>query len=282
MEFRRSAAATAAFVLLAAEVAAAPIPEGPGQQIVDLKGTKLVVFTYRPNRCPRPSLLLVLHGRGGVPSYRDHARPIADRNCMIVVAPRFEPRTATYQLGGIVMKGVVQDPRDWTINIVTEIASWAREATGIKDYYLISHSAGGQFLSRVAAFLPTEARRIVIANASTHVLATFDVKAPYGLGGVYSGAEGEKQLRRYLVQPVTIFLGESDIGEDDDDLNVGPDAMAQGKTRLERGLNAFNSAKELATARGWAFNWRLVRAPGIGHSARAMFRSPQALDALRQ
>jgi pimeloyl-ACP methyl ester carboxylesterase len=277
-----SCAATAAAVMvLAAEVAAAPIPLGDGQQNVNLRGNELVVFTYRPKQCSKPSLLLVFHGMAGVPPYRNHARSIADRNCMIVVAPRFEPRTAAYQLGGIVRRGVVQAPEDWTINIVIDIANWARTATGIKDYYLISHSADGQFLSRVAAFLPTEARRIVIGNPSTHVLATLDVKAPYGLGGVYSGAEGEEQLRRYLAQPVTIFLGNSDIGEDDDDLNTGPDAMAQGKTRLERGLNTFNSAKKLAAARGWAFNWRLVRVPGADHSARTMFGSPQALAALR-
>jgi hypothetical protein len=84
-------------------------------------------------------------------------------------------------------------------------------------------------------------------------------------------------LRRYLAQPVTIFLGNSDIGEHDDDLNTGPDAMAQGKTRLERAPNTFTSAKKLAAAHGWAFNWRLVRVPGVGHSARTMFSSPQAL-----
>jgi pimeloyl-ACP methyl ester carboxylesterase len=275
MGVRSYAVSVSAIVLLVSEVAAAPIPLGAGQQNVNLRGTELVVFTYRPNPCPKPSLLLVFHGLGGVAAYRDHARSIADRNCMIVVVPQFEPRTATYQLGGIVRRGVVQAPEDWTINIVIDIANWARAATNIRDYYLISHSAGGQFLSRVAAFLPTEARRIVIANPSTHVLATLDVKAPY------SGAEREEQLRRYLAQPVTIFLGNSDISEDDDDLNTGPDAMAQGKTRLDRGLNAFNTARKLAAARGWTINWRLIRVLGAGHSAGTMFRSPQAVDALR-
>ena len=264
--FRSYIATAFAVVLLAAEVAAAPIPPGDGQQNVSLRGTELVVFTYRPKQCSKPSLLLVFHGMAGVPPYRDHARPIADRNCMIVVAPRFEPRTATYQLGGIVRRGVVQTPEDWTINIVIDIANWARAATGIKDYYLISHSAGGQFLSRVAAFLPTEARRIAIGNPSTHVLATLDVKAPYGLGGVYSGAEGEEQLRRYLAQPVTIFLGNSDIGEDDDDLNTGPDAMAQGKTRLERGLNAFTSAKPPRTGGPSTGVWSESPASATAHA----------------
>ena len=200
---------------------------------------------------------------------------------MVVVAPQFTTSTQIYQLGGMIRQGVVKDPQDWTINIVSRISDWARKETGITQYYLIGHSAGAQFLSRVAAFLPTEARRIVIANPSTHVLPTLDVKAPYGLGGIYPRATEEVQLRRYLEQPVTIYLGESDVGEDDDDLNVGPDAMAQGKTRFERGMKAFNDGRELAGSRGWTFNWRLVRAPGVGHSARAMFSAPAASEALR-
>src|SRR5262245_23133032 len=32
-------------------------------------------------------------------------------------------------------------------------------------YSLFGHSAGGQFVDRLAAFVPTEARRIVVANA---------------------------------------------------------------------------------------------------------------------
>jgi hypothetical protein len=82
-----------------------------------------------------------------------------------------------------------------------------------------------------------------------------------------------------LEQPVTIFLGEDDIG--DKDLNETPAAMAQGKTRYERGLNVYREAGKIATDRGWRFNWRLVEIPGVGHSARRMFSSPLAREALR-
>jgi hypothetical protein len=126
--------------------------------------------------------------------------------------------------------------------------------------------------------VPTEARRIVVANAGTYVLASLTVDAPYGLGKVYAGAEGEAKLRRYLEQPLTIYLGEDDTKEAD--RNDDPDALAQGASRLERGLNTFNGAKALAQARGWPFKWRLVELPGVGHSARKMLAAPQASEAL--
>jgi hypothetical protein len=37
----------------------------------------------------------------------------------------------------------------------------------------------------------------------------------------------------------------------------------------------------VAQAHGWTFNWRLAFVPGVGHSARLMFSSAQALEALR-
>ena len=159
------------------------------------------------------------------------------------------------------------------------LADWARKQEGRPlAYSLIAHSAGGQFLSRVAAFVPTEAKRIVLANAGTYVVPSLAAAAPYGLGKVYSGADGEAQLRRYLEQPLTIYLGEDD--DQDDDRNNTPEARAQGASRHARGLNVFGTGQKLAQARGWTFNWRLVQLPGVGHDAQKMLAAPQAADAL--
>jgi pimeloyl-ACP methyl ester carboxylesterase len=185
-----------------------------------------------------------------------------------------------YQHGGIVHHGRVQDPKAWTGNFILALVERVRVLEGrpIK-YSLIGHSAGGQFLSRLAAFVPTEAQRIVLANPGTHVLASLQTKAPFGMSGVYPDAAAEGELERYLAQPVTIFLGQDDTGEDN--LNEGSEAMAQGATRYERGLNAFRTAQSLAQSRSWTFNWRLVELPGTGHSARKMFASKEASQALR-
>jgi pimeloyl-ACP methyl ester carboxylesterase len=269
-------------VRVATPVAADPIATGTGQQTVIVGDTRLPVFTYRPAGCSEPSLLLVFHGAArDAENYRDYAR--ANRTCMLVVAPLFAQHAFPswrYQRGGIVDKtGAVRDPRDWTGGLVLDLVDWVRRQEGRPlAYSLIAHSAGGQFLSRLAAFVPSEAKRIVLANAGTYVLPSLAVDAPYGLGKVYAGADGEAHLQRYLQQPVTIYLGEEDTR--DDDRNNSPEARAQGASRHERGLNVFKAARTLAQARGWTFNWRLVELPSVGHDAQKMLAAQQASDAL--
>jgi len=264
-----------------APVLAAPITTR--RQVIDINGAPMVVFTYRPAGCSDPALLLVFHGIARTArTYRDDARALADRLCLLVVAPVFDKRafpTWRYQRGGIVKDAVVQNARDWTGTLVLDLVAWARGQEGRPlPYSLLDHSAGGQFLDRLAAFVPTEARRIVIANAGSYVFPSLAIDAPYGLGKVYSGTDGEAALRRYLEQPLTIYLGQGDTR--DDKRNDYPEALAQGASRYQRGLDVFNAAKTLAQARGWTFNWRLVELPGVGHNARKMFSAPLASEAL--
>jgi dienelactone hydrolase len=268
--------------LVAPAVTAAPIAPGNGQQTIDIAGTRMTVFTYRPPNCSDPSLLLLFHGVArNARTYRDYARPLADRNCLLLVAPLFDQRDFPgwrYQRGSIVKGGAVQPPSDWSGNLVPALAEWVRQQEGRPlAYSLLGHSAGGQFLERLAAFVPTQAGRIVVANPGSYVLPSLEVAAPYGLGKVYAGAAGEAQLRRYLELPLTIYLGEADTRDDRDE---SPEARAQGASRHQRGVNVFDAARKLAQERGWAFNWRLVELPGVGHSAPKMFAAPQASDAL--
>src|SRR5437667_13146 len=133
----------------------------------------------------------------------------------------------------------------------TRMTVFTYRPAGCSDPSLIAHSAGGQFLSRLAAFVPSEAKRIVLANAGTYVFPSLAVDAPYGLGKVYSGADGEAQLRRYLEQPLTIYLGEDDVERDD--RNNTAEARAQGASRHQSGMNMFDAGRKLAQARGWTF-----------------------------
>jgi hypothetical protein len=262
---------------------AAPIAPGNGQQTADLNGTKLVVYTYRP-RCSNPNVLFVFHGLNrNADGYRDHARPLGDRLCALVVVPQFDQDrfpARKYQRGGIVdARGRVEPPAEWTGKLVVELGDWIWRQEGRRlAYSMIGHSAGAQFLSRIAAFIPNEARHMVIANPSTWVLPSLDIDAPYGLRGVYSNDQATIELRRYLAEPVTVFLGQEDLG--DEDRNDSPEALAQGVTRYERGLNAFAAARKAAGSLGVPLGWRLVELPGVGHNAAKMFSSRQAFEAL--
>jgi poly(3-hydroxybutyrate) depolymerase len=273
----------AASAPVAAAQSAAPL--GRGQQTADLDGVSLQVFTYRPAGCAVSGILLVFHGlERNAPGYREDATPLAQRFCMLVVAPLFDTArfpTWRYQHGGIVHDGAVQPVESWTVNLVPRLVSWVRRQENRIDlpYTLIGHSAGGQFLSRVVAFAPITATRIVIANPSTWVWPSLDSAAPYGFGGVYTPAQASDALRHYLAAPVTVLLGQDDIGSRN--LASGEEAEQQGGTRLERGKRVFQEAASAARARGWEFHWKLSIVPGVGHSAGRMFRSEQAVEALR-
>jgi len=169
----------------------------------------------------------------------------------------------------------------WTGHTLLKLIEFIRAAEGRTDlpYYLSGHSAGGQALSRFAAFIPNEARRIVMANPSTYLQPTRDVRFPYGFGGLPDALSNDAAIRRYLAQPVTIFLGQADVNRGPS-LNVRDGAVQQGPNRYQRGLNVFRAAQKLAQEKGWEFDWRLVEVPDVGHSARRMYESPQAGAAL--
>lgn len=260
----------------------APIDVGNGKYTVDLQGLPMDVYTYKPN-CPIKGILLVFHGISyNAEGYRNITRGLGKHLCMIVVAPLFDKTRFPgwrYQMGGIVYHHSLQPSRDWTAQLVLELVAWVRQQEGqALPYSMLGHSAGGQFLSRLAAFTPTNATRIVIANPSTYVFASLQMQAPFGFGGVYPPKKTESQLKRYLATPVTIFLGQEDVT--DTELNNTPAALAQGEKRYDRGLNAFHTAEALAKQHGWTFNWRLIEVPGVGHSPNKMFASKQVIEAL--
>ncbi len=264
---------------------AAPIPEGTHQETVNLGGIALEVFTYRPKHCTPTAVLLVFHGlHRGVEDNLDDLHKISNELCLLEAVPLFDEQRFPgwrYQKGGIVYHGHVLPADQWTGNLALRVVDWVRQAENRPDlpYMLIGHSAGGQFLSRFAAYIPNHALRIVIANPSSHVWPSVDVEAPFGFKGVYSPDQAEIALRNYLAQPVTMVLGESDTGDKDRDDE--PAAAAQGKNRYQRGINAFHAAQAEAERRGWRFNWQLIELPGVGHSTADVFESKQVKQVLR-
>lgn len=252
------------------------IAPGAGQHSASLMGTQLNIFTWRPAGPPR-LLLAVFHGlnRDAGP-YRDNARALAERIGAIVVAPEFDAGRFSidlYQRGGVAPQGAFVPADKRTVDLIAPLIAWARAASGqpTLPHALLGHSAGGQFLSRVAAFAPTDATHVVIANPSTWVLPSVDDAVPYGFGGT---PDPEKALRAYLELPITALHGLDDTGTHN--LSSEPEALAQGLNRLDRGRNTFAKAKAAAQARGLRFGWSYVEVPGVGHNAAEMFGSRQA------
>jgi poly(3-hydroxybutyrate) depolymerase len=284
--FRLSAALCA---VCAWSASAAPFPAGASEQTVDVAGTSLQVYAYKPPAYDGGPILVVLHGLGrNAAGYRDYARPLADRYGYLVVAPLFDRGrfpTWRYQQGGIARPaaGTVhpEPPAAPTGDIIEQLVGVVRdmEQDPMRAYAVLGHSAGAQALTRYAAFTPNEAAHIVVANPSTYLWPSREIRYPYGYGDLPGALADDTALRRYLAQPLVVLLGTSDVKQASD-LNVRPGAMAQGSNRYERGLNFFHAGERIAQQRGWPFAWRLLEVPGVGHSARRMFASEAAAAVL--
>src|SRR5262249_3688185 len=146
--------------------------------------------TYKPKNYQEGPLFVIFHGvLRNADDYRDNAKALADRHGALVVAPRFDAQrfpTAKYQQGGLLKDGKPAPPEEWTWSQVPKLVDAVRQRAGRPNmpYYLIGHSAGGQFLVRLSGFVKTDAVRIVAANPGTHLFPGTDLPFPYGFGGL--------------------------------------------------------------------------------------------------
>ena len=256
------------------------------REIGQVDSWPVVVYTFRPEGCAEPKLLILFAGYDrDADKYRDRAIPLAKRACLLLFAPLLDRERFPnwrYQRAGVHRDERVQPTSAWTQPVLRDLIAWARRWAGHSDVptILFGHSAGAQFLSRAAAYFPPEdVYRIVIANPSVHVMPSLEETVPYGFDGIFEGDQRAERLRAYLRQRITIFLGQEDTASGS--LLVDDEgAQRQGGTRYERGKKVFATARAAAKQRDWPFNWRLIEVPGVGHSSRGMLNSPQALDAL--
>lgn len=245
------------------------------------------VLIYRPGSCAHVAgpLLLVFPGyERNADDYLKRSRRIARAACATVIVPDLDQERfphARYQRAGVGDDDAIARDDACMGLFIERLVAWARERERRPQapFLLFGHSAGAQMLSRVAAYCPpTGADRIVIANPSSHAAPSPSEPSPFGFASILDIAERESRLRSYLDKPITIYLGTEDTGNDR--LDQSREARRQGRNRLERGQRVFELGQAIAEQRGWAFNWRLVLAPGVGHSSREMLQAPHMLDAI--
>lgn len=274
-----------AVLMLVSSTASAAIGSGSRYYDRTFDGVKIRVYTYRPS-CSKPGIMFVFHGTSrDADGYRDSAKRVADQRCLVLFAPYFDESrfpSDDYQRGGILdSRDRLQSSSEWTTRFVELMIPWAKkEIGGTPKVYLYGHSAGAQFLSRVAAYERIPGiERFVVANPSTHVLPSLTENVPYGFDLLSSNTNEREYMRQYLALPITVYLGEDDNDPNDPDLANGSAAQRQGDHRLERGLYTFELAKKVARDNGWTFNWRLTIAPDVGHTHGGMIRSSAATQA---
>lgn len=271
-------------LLLCLPAGAEPIPPGDSYQVLRVDGVSIEIFTYKPASYAGGPLLMVFHGVDRNPDdYRDAAKVIGDRHGMVVVAPMFGKSrfpSSLYQSGGVANKNVLQPQEKWTVTLAVNITDAVRREEAKPDlpYYMIGHSAGGQFLSRLAAMAPNQAQRIIIANPSSYVFPSLTEAFPFGLAGATANLADDVFLQHYLKAPITVYLGKADTGSHNRDDSA--EAARQGANRYERGKNFFQQGQALAQQKGWAFGWRLVEVDDVGHSSKRMFAARKLQEAL--
>ena len=289
MKLKLSRVVAAAMIAVLARMSgvnAAPIPTGFNQMEVGGGANAITVYTYKSQNYRNGPLVMVFHGvLRNADDYCRNCIPLAEQYHALIAAPMFDTNrfpTEEYQRGGVLKKGVVQPREDWTYLKIPGIVEAIRQSEGkpALPYYFIGHSGGAQFLMRMAALYPMEARRIMVCNPGSDLFPRRDWKFGYGFGELTGELSDDAALQRYLAAPVTLCLGLKDIDPHHPELDRSAAAELEGPYRLARGRACFEYAQKLAQAHGWQFNWRKVEVPGIAHDGKAMLASKDVLTAM--
>ena len=233
------------------------------------------VFGHRPASYKEGGPLLVLfHGASrNAQGYRDGARKLAEKLGMLLVVPEFDRArfdVAAYQEGGVMKESKLQPREQWTFSYLAPLLDQVAAREGRKlPYYLVGHSAGAQFLGRMAALYPNEAQRMILVNPGSLMFPDRAQSYPYGFGGLPDEMASDEALKSYLAAPLTFYLGTGDVGLKD--LSTREKAMKQGATRIERGRNCDEAGRQLAAAKQWSCAWRRVEADGLDHGSGPMW-----------
>jgi len=248
------------------------------------KSREIRVWYYRPPpSAEEPRILFVIHGVNRNPDkYRDDWRGIAAANNVLLLVPDFSeemfPGGRAFSTGNMFLRdGRPIGRAEWSFSVLERLFDHvtSMNESSIETYDLYGHSAGGQFVHRFVMFM-TDARfeKAVAANAGWYTVPDQKIAFPYG---VSAGRLPMEDLGKALGRRLTVLLGENDTNPNDSDLNNRAEARAQGRHRLERGLNFFEAAKRRAASMGVELRWSLKTVPGVGHSNRGMSRTAAAV-----
>lgn len=263
------------------------IPVGRGQFVFnDSLGNAdrpITVYTYRPASWTQSGpILIVMPGAGRTgESPRDTWIPYADEYSSIVLVPEFSqqyyPGDMWYPLGYTYGDTNWEPRANWTFTAIEHLFDYVRTGTGAtrQSYLLDGHSAGGQFVHRLATFLPNARySRAVAANAGVYVMPDYSIPYPFGLK---DSPLPQSELATVFSRKLIIMSGGSDTNPNDTSLSSFPLAEAEGSTRFARAQAYYARAQAQAAALGVPLNWEYHVVPGIGHDEAGMAGPSAAL-----
>jgi hypothetical protein len=240
---------------------------------------RVVVFYARSPEYRKASPpVLVLHGMNRNPwDYRDAWIDLAAEHDLFVFVPYFRevdyPGPVGYNLGNVFPSesDLTRRPASqWSYRLPDIVFTHLVESgsTSAEGYLAFGHSAGSQFLHRKIGFAPDERMLLAVAaNAGWYTFPDLEIRWPYGYGG--TGLR-EPDLVPYFASTLHILLGDEDTDPNDSSLRRAPEAMEQGRHRLERGYRFFKAARARAAEMETLFNWGISEVPGVGHDNAGM------------
>ena len=257
------------------------MPVGDGVfEVVDVPRGPVTIYTYRPSSASSHSpIWVVMPGarrnahRTLAFDYYDTWRPLAERYGAILLVPSFTaekwPSAWSYNLGNVRSQRLQPKPwRQTSFYVVEEAFRMAAHSLGSsrRKFSMFGHGAGAQFIQRYV--LHSGCRmidRAVAANPGWYMMPDGEYRFPFGLRGA---PIAEPTLARGFDCNFTLLLGTGDVNYAG--LRNDPEAIAQGKTRYDRGIFYFDRSRRTAARMGARFSWRLEEVPGIGHEAPRM------------
>jgi len=243
-------------------------------------GEEVRVFTWSPPEFqPDSPILIALHGyKRNAEQYRDDWQPHAEALGALLLAPEFSqtgfPGPRAYEVGNMRTPDRRHFlPRErWSYGLIERLFDRVRAMTGSRreGYWLYGHSAGAQFVHRLALFQEKARFEVAIAaNAGAYTLARPGERFPYGLDRI---PDLENVQEQGLSRPLVVMVGEKDTNTTNAMLLRSEEAMRQGPHRHARGVYFFEDARREAARMQLPFAWRLVIVPDVGHSNRGMAR----------
>ena len=243
----------------------------------NLAGMSLPVYYHIPaNATSKSPILFLFHGNGrdAAPS-RNVLIAKANEYNVILLAPLFSKEdfpTNSYHLGNIFDDG--EDPNaqelhpkdEWTYALLEPLFDYFVQAVGSEEqvFDAFGHSAGGQFLHRMALFEPgMNYRRIAAAASGWYTFPDTVTAFPYGLKITPIHTP---DLRDVFSREVHIVVGSLDTDPNSSGLRNTAEAKLQGAHRLERAQNFYQFSSNLAPTINSFFNWEIHQVPNVAHS----------------